>query len=480
MSTAEAAADEGGTEEAFEYVPQAGQHVGSIVVGTAERIVTGADLDASVETNGTSFGVVLSNPAVAVGSAWRNRDVPEAFGTITELNDTIKIAVGDADYVRDTEVTEEATEAARERLVEAGVLDTAEQADEIETSETPQEGLTATLDGDTISGSGSDFKIANTDDRSTSVKKVDSTTLGVDVGGGTFDSERVESLDVDKLMVWYDNMSGERVGEVLDFNGRPSVRYKDDGYLVKGLLQKPIGWRGDADLEAHDDVPTTDRGKLKNEFGRQPRVARRPILRDGARGEEIFIHRFRPSADSRMVFANVGLNEGDWTAEEYIEARDTALDSDASIEEQVDGLSMLYPRYEPDPEPVLEREFGGGDVYSLYHGPGWQQQPENSMDELQTDRSEPNEGASFDVPDVGGDGGRGDGPTEAEQQFATDVAEQLAGTSVTDTQVIDEQQAVFGDGETTLRDVIDQHAEQFDGEPRHEVIEETLRDEMAK
>ena len=126
MAEAESQTDDeqNSDEESFSYYPQVTQHATTVVEGDIVDIVTGADIDGGVEQTGSSFGVVFENPTVAGDtSVWKNRDIPDGFSTVSEFNDSIKLAAADEDdYIRGTEATEANIQAARERLVDGGFI----------------------------------------------------------------------------------------------------------------------------------------------------------------------------------------------------------------------------------------------------------------------------------------------------------------------------------------------------------------------
>jgi hypothetical protein len=85
-------------------------------------------------------------------------------------------------------------------------------------------------------------------------------------------SSYVETEELpDRIMVFYNGMTGSRVGRTLDFNGQSYAKFRDDTeYLVKGLYQAHPSWR--------DANGSEDRKELAK-AGKAPRVVRAPILR---------------------------------------------------------------------------------------------------------------------------------------------------------------------------------------------------------
>jgi hypothetical protein len=405
MSQAESESVDADTDEAddeeFTYYPQVKQSPTTIIEGNITNIVTGADLDSGVEDSGTSYGVVIENPTVEGGSLWKNSNIPDGFETTSEYNDTVRLAQAgdDTNYVRGQEVTDEAIDEAQARLDDLGV----DYEDE---------------DYDDLKAGGVDYKVADMFDRDTSEDTVEvpstgeTVTTGFSLGSRSFEAEEVDKFDSDTIMVWYGGMSGQFIGRGLDFNGMLFARYTDDGYLVKGLLQAPIGWRGDADVEQFDSVPSTNRKELATDLGRPPRTARPPVLRDDLDGRTfIAIGRYN---GGNMYEVHVGR-----AMDSYDDFLDTVRDND---EPEYDGIEM---RYDQEPEERLAAEFDDPtSVYALYEGEGWQSEPDNASFEGGDDDSD---GGSFDI-ETGGDDSGVEHPTDEETTFAMTVAEKLAGT----------------------------------------------------
>jgi len=386
--------------EGFDIYPQVKQHPTTFVVGSEiVDVVTSAQIDSDVEDTGSGFAVIWRDPTVVGGSLWKQRDIPEGYDSAAEFNNDLKIALaGDGDWVGGVEVDQKDIDAARDR-VDAG-LDGGFDADE---------------DTYTDLNLGVDYKIANEDDRDFTAHEMGGEVLGIDVGGSMYASEKVDEFEEDEVMVWYGGITGQFIARALDFNGMPSTRYKDDGYLVKGLFQHPLGWF-DYDADNYD-VSTTDRGKLARAtqnggLGRPPRFARPPVLRPDIEGESMFIKIGRYN-DGNMYEVTIGYND---------------------FEDDPDEATELDLRYDQEPEPILEEEFDVDDateVYSLYHGEGWQPEPDNAGGGEPEDTS----GASFDV-DVADDGDDDEeveqsGPTEDETQFGRMIAEKISGSGAT-------------------------------------------------
>jgi hypothetical protein len=393
--------DETESNDAFEYHAQVTQHPTTIVEGKITDIRTSATLDGDAEQTGHGFGVVIEDPTVEAGSIWKNTQIPDGFASTTEYNDTLEIAVGDSDYVRGQEVTDDAIEAARERL--ADYVDDFDSVD---------------LEEDTISGT--DYKIADVDDRDFNEHfNRDGDLTGISVGGDEFTAAAAEGFDADSIMVWYGGMAGQFVGRALDFNGMPFARFTesdegDDPYLLKGLLQAPIGWRGDADVEQYDSVPTTDRAELARDLDRKPRVTRPPVLRDLEDRTFIALGRYN---GGNMHEVHLGRAVGG-----YGPILD-ALDADEDPTEHFDEVDM---RYDQSPEATLAAEFDNpGAVINLYTGEGWMDEPDGWSYGSTEDT-----GGSFDVS-VEMDEDEVEHPTDEEIQFAQQIATKLEGTGAT-------------------------------------------------
>jgi len=383
MSETEADAD-GDSEESFDYIPQASAHSPCAVEG--EIVGTRLSINEDAEKTGHNVGVIYEDPTVTEGSAWENRNRPDGFTSVGEYNDTLELSRADPsedDYAGGVEVTEDAVWEARERLEDAGV-----NYDE----------------GDFIDGT--DFKIAGADGNEVKTYKDD--VIGIDVGGGTFDADRVE-LDEDRVMVWYGGIIGQFLARSLDFNGMVYARYNDNDYLTKGLLQAPLGWRED-DVENYD-VETTDRGKLaapkdSGGLGRPPRIARPIVLRDELQDTRAEI-RMSWLGDSQQRRSFDGV---------FVDGEELDLSN-----AYADGSGYDFP------DAVIEDRLDVDDadtVYSMYHGDGWQPQPEGySVDAEEEDTS----GGSFDMG-VSTDDTDDGGLSDDEQQFAEMVTEQLTGT----------------------------------------------------
>lgn len=438
MSTeAESADADNDTDEGWDIYPQVTQHPHTIIVGEEVADVRfGGTLDSGTENTGHNVGVVFKNPTVARGTLWQNREVPDGFDSAADFNAVARTATFD-NYANGVEITDDAREEAQERIEEA--LDEEIDFD----ADDAYQNLRLAVD----------YKVADPDDRDFDRKSIEvdgeEHVSGISVGSDEFASEQADEFDEDYVMVWYRGISGQFIMSALDFNGRPSARFKEDGYLVKGLMQHPLGWF-DRDTENYPDlVETTDRRKLasQNELGRPPRVARPPVLRDDIGGEEVFVEIDRYEG-GRMLSSTVAYN--DFDGDDYEDA------------------TVIEPRYEgagdpPTPEDVLVETFdldGEADiseVYELYHGDGWQPEPDGAFFGTgDGDEESGSSGGSFDAPSVSDD--EVDHPTESEVEFGQMIAEVIAGTGVDP----DEEGALTLNGEDMdLEGAVGTNASQF-------------------
>lgn len=444
------------SDDEFTYYSQVTQHPTTVIEGDIVDIVT-KEVDGEKETTDSSFGVVLEDPEVAAGTLWKNDDMPEGFVSTSEYNDMVRLAVegDDNDYVRGQEVTDDAVEAARETLTESGVEADFEDAEY-----------------DDLRIGGTDYKVADPDDDEASIQyNSDGDQTGIDVSGGEFESTEVEGFEADRIMVWYGGMSGQRIGRALDFNGMPFARFTDpddgDPYLVKGLFQAPIGWRGDADVEQFDTVPTTDRSELarsesRGGRGRPPRVARPAVLREDIDGRAFLaLGRYQ---GGQMYETHVGRALDDY--EEFV----TTMRNDEDVDDLYDEVGL---KYDQSADERLSAEFDNPKaIYGLYHGEGWQDEPADA-DWGVSDST----GGSFDTPDIEVDDDSIAHPTDQERVFAEGVAEKIAGTGAKPENDIF---PVGDDGETVdLAALVAHNEDQFQVEPDADAIREIIYENVG-
>lgn len=438
--------DESDNDERTTYA-QVTQHPETTIVGEEiVEMVTSASIDSDQEKTGTGVGIVYRNPTVVGGTVWKQTGLPEGFDSAAEWNEVLKTALADeGDWVNGVEVEQDEIDDAVVRI-DAGLG----EDDEFDSENAEYRDYRLPVD----------YKVVDEDDREAEVQSAEfqgeTVVTGVDVGGGSFNSERVDEFVHDEIMVWYGGISGQFILRALDFNGRPSARFKEDGYLVKGLFQHPLGWF-DRDTENYGDlVETTDRSNLarsadRGGLGRPPRVARPPVLRSDIEDEEVFIEIGRYNGGD-MLEATIAFNDFEGGA--------------------VEEATQIEMAYEQEPEEILKEEFdveNTTEVYDLYHGDGWQPEPDNAGDGETDDTS----GGSFDVDvDTGDDDSDDDGITEDEQSFGQMVAENIAGSDATPDMDIFTVQGENTDLEGLVGDNADQFSETPDIDNIREVIYE--------
>lgn len=199
-----------------------------------------------------------------------------------------------------------------------------------------------------------DYRIVDPDDNSTTIANG---ALVTDEAHGTYDE--ADGFTDDEVLFWFNGMSGERVGRVLDANGLPFASYTDDGsYLVKGLMQVASGWR---------DANSDKRREMK-ENGLAPRVARQPILRDDIDGD---------------ILIDLSRYQGGRAYEIHIFDADAFEDEFGSLDAEIprndsgyvdDVESEISFRYTDDADEILD----DNDVQmQMFEGDGWEDRPDN-------------------------------------------------------------------------------------------------------
>ena len=314
MAETKAANDEAAQDETREEFAWINQTPTTALTGTAVDIIYAGRLDSNEAQNGTSFGIVFEDVEVREGGLYRNNDKPEDDVTMVQDGDDEKHAT--------------------------------------------------------------DYRVVDTDDEGTTTVEMGGETFVTDRSGASF--EPVDAVTEDKVIVWYNGMAGQIIARALDFNGRPFAEYKDDGYLMKGLLQVPEGWRSNrrACLDA----------------GHKPRIARAPVL--------------RPEADGEQITITIGRYNGGRMYEAHVYEGDTT-DEDAEFD----------MRYDDEADDVMEaQEYG----MSLYHGDGWQDKPSNA--EAPT--------SGFDIQVETSDDVETEGLNAAQERFVQDVVDALEGTDL--------------------------------------------------
>jgi hypothetical protein len=259
-----------------------------------------------------------------------------------------------------------------------------------------------------------DYVVANpdTDDR-TSEDMLDGTVIGVSDGARDFDSSPTDETsfdtltDTDAIIVWFGGLSGQFIARDLDFNGRPSAKYTDDGYLVKGLYQYPQGW--------WDASPSAKGEMVQN--GLAPRVARFPVLRDDLADGDVpgVIETSRDGRSHRVsVFADIDVDDGDG-------------DGDDVVMDSVGEYPQVRMTYNEDTAASVLAE--RGITMSMAHGDEWATEPDTVAGTVPTSDAD-----DFDIS-VGDDGdAEPAGLTANEQLFADSIATALddEGVAVTD------------------------------------------------
>lgn len=268
-----------------------------------------------------------------------------------------------------------------------------------------------------------DYVVANPDaDDRTSEDTLDGTVIGVSDGARDFDSSPTDETSFDALMadseadaiiVWFGGLSGQFIARDLDFNGRPSAKYTDDGYLVKGLYQYPQGW--------WDASPSAKGEMVKN--GLAPRVARFPVLRDDLADDDVagVIETSRDGRSHRVsVFADIDVDDaGDGDS-------DGGGDDDVVMDSAGEYPQVRMTYNEDTAASVLAER---GITMSMAHGDEWATEPDTVAGTVPTSDAD-----DFDIS-VGDDGdAQPAGLTANEQLFADSIATALddEGVAVTD------------------------------------------------
>lgn len=421
-------ADDG---DEFDYIPQVNQSPRTIIEGEVVDLVGPSNLDA--EQPRTSFGVVYEDPEVITGDVWLNRNVPDGFVSTREINDTIKVAAAEeGDYVGSIEVEDGDVEAARDRLSEyVEGLDDYEVGDWDEMAQTNDYGVP-------VAGvNGTDIKVADSSDAETTVQEVDGTVLGVEINGSMFSGERGELPD--RVMVWYNSLSGQFLGRALDFNGLPFAGYDANGEKTHGLFQVANGWR---------EANRSKRGEMASN-GKAPRVTRPPILRDDIDRIGVEIYR-----SGQAYYINFGHAQDDYSE---------IIDGDGSF----DSIDF---KYADEAAETIAAEFDE-DPTNWYKGDGWNEAL--NLDNKSEDGG--SEGGSFDISVNDGDDGGVEHPTDNEIEFAQMVIEKIEGTEA------DPADAIFGGGDekTDLDGLVAANEGNFDVTPDVSAIDTYIRENTS-
>lgn len=404
MSDEDNSANADTDDEEREEFPWVAQTPTTRIEGTPVDLIYPEQISSSVEHNGDSFAVVMKDPEVVIGSLWRNEEKPED-GTTAEVID----------------------------------------------EETPRP---------------TDYRLADRDDRGMSTKEIRGEEFLMSDEDGPDTYVEVDGFDEDHVLVWYNGLSGNRIGRTLDFNGRPFSRWTDEGYLIKGLYQAPEGWRENP----------SQRGEMAK-AGDVPRVDRAPILRnrvayttddegnrDGAElldePEELrlFIDIDREGRGYRGYVFDADAFEAEFDRETPLEE----LPTDDYGNFEIDAaLDMPYC---PFADEVLEQ--AGYSMQMYTDGDKWQDTPD---DWQPTSTSEVD---SFGIG-VETEGDSDSFPTPKQQQFVNEVVAELEeihsakGTSPT-------PDDAFEGGVTGL---IGKYQDQFDRVPEADDVERAVYDQ---
>lgn len=333
-------AEDSDSEEGYEPVAWASQTPETRIAGRPVEIIYGGSLDSSEAQNKISFGLALEDPRVVKGTLFRN----ESRGD----DETTAESVGE-DEPRPT-----------------------------------------------------DYRIADTEDRETTIVK-DSLTTG-ESGPNVYDE--VDEFADETVIVWYSGMAAERIARSLDFNGMPFA----SSY---GLFQVANEWRG---------ADGSTRGELKDS-GLGPRVARLPLLRFAV-DDDTLVEDFEAGPE---VLIDISRWQGGRAYEAHVldaaafEAEAGSLDADLPRNDSgfVDADAEFEFQYNEDAASVLDQaEYG---LY-IYDGDAWEDGPDGVARGGGT--------GDFDVqsstPDVGEDGF-----TDDQREFVTTVVDEITGTGLT-------------------------------------------------
>lgn len=402
MAETESQSAEADEEEREEFA-WASQTPTTRVSGVPTGIIYAGDLSDSVAQNDTSFGLVLKNVDVEVGELFANE--ARDGGTVKDVVD--------------------------------------------EESTVP-----------------TDYRIADPDDKDASFDRDGKFQTEEE---GTVDGEladtyvEADGVDEDEIIIWYNGLSGQRLGRVLDFNGQPYARWTDDGnYLIKGLYQCANGWR---------EARGSDRGDLAR-AGKAPRVARAPILRWSVEHEyddegDITSTTLHDEPQSPRILVDVsraqngrGYRLNVFDAEQF-EDEYGSLDADLPLNDDgyVDDDTQIDWNYDPAADDVLDE---AGFRMHMYTGDGWPEEPEN------WEPSSTSEVGSFGINTSSDDGGEG-GLTAEETQFVREVTEDLKGTGMT-------PEERYSGG---LAGLVGKHQDGFSSAPDVDAIEEAVFAEVA-
>jgi hypothetical protein len=373
--------------------------------GTPKEVIFSGDINGSIEQTGNSFGVVWEDPELVTGEIWEN----------TERGDTTADVVDD-DTARPT-----------------------------------------------------DYRLADSTHERINTMDVEGETFLTTGENGPNSYQETDTIEEDRLLVWYNGLTGQRIGRVLDFNGRPFARWvdNDDGssYLLKGLYQCADGWR---------DAKGSERGKMASS-GKAPRVARAPILRnrveyEEGEGDESGSATLLDEAKDISVLVDMsdapsgnGYRAHLFDADDFADEFD-AVDADIPrndagyVADEID--SELDMPYSGLADEVLEQaEYG----MNMYTGEGWQDEP--SAWEPQSTSEVESFGIAADDGDEQDDGGL----SAEHEQFVTEVVGEVKGSGMTPDEM-------FNGG---LEGLIGKYSSNFSTVPDADTIREAVYAEVS-
>jgi hypothetical protein len=257
--------------------------------------------------------------------------------------------------------------------------------------------------------------------------------------------------DVDgEAVVYYNGMSGNRLGRTLDFNGRPFARTTDDGYFTGGLYQIHSEWRD-----------PSNRGQLAGD-GKAPRMVRTPRLRDDVRNARILIDvtRYQGGRAYELHVFNADAFESEFGSKDHPTSeipRDDygGLDCESELE---------MPYHDNATDVIADEELW----VAPYDGEGW---------ETVTDDSLPFDdgGSDFSVSTSVADDT--DDTVDAEDQY-TEITDLIVET-MEDTEAAHgkEPSEVFNGG---IEGVLQSNEDEFVDYPSDEQVEAIRRDVFSR
>jgi hypothetical protein len=407
---AESADTDTSDDEERESLPWVNQTPHTRLSGVPTGLIYAGDIDDRTKQNSDSYGLILRDPQVEVGSLWANTEKPDE-GTM----------------------------------------------DDADIDDVPRP---------------TDYRVVDTDDETANTTDVGGQTILTTGEKGPSSYESADAFDEDEIIVWYNGMSGQRLGRVLDFNGLPFADWTDDGsYLVKGLYQPPTGW-ADADGGKRREMAKSSRA---------PRVVRPPILRNRVEyhenddGDVVDATLLDEARDEAMLIDLSRYRGGD-TYEMTVLDHDAFVDTfdtaDATIP-RTDGGNLddvdaeIEWAYSQAADEVLEqagysmRMFTGEDFPD--EPSGWQPSSTSEVDSF-----------GIEADTGGGDGDDGDdtddeGFSATQQQFVEETADAVRGSGMAPDEMFD----------GGLSGLIDRYESELDSRPDEAEVRETIYAEVA-